>query len=457
MNYTYEERMGKDKMLPLIMKMALPAVAAQLVNLLYSLVDRMYIGRIPKIGTDALAGIGITSSVLILISAFASVVNGGAAPLAAIALGREDRDRAERILGNGFSLLILFTIITTVFTYGFMEPMLRLSGASNSTLGYAKDYLGIYLIGTLFVMIATGLNTFISCQGRPGIAMSSVIIGATVNIILDPILIFGLNMGVKGAAVATIVAQLCSAIWVLAFLLSKKASLRITFKSMKPNLRVIGQIFALGISPFVMASTESLIGFVLNRGLSVYGDIYVSALTIMQSAMQIVSVPLSGFAQGFVPIISYNYGHGNKERVREAYRISLAVMFSVNFIAIIIMMIFPGFIATMFTKDIVLISTVKKVMPLFLAGMTIFGLQRTCQNTFVALGQAKVSLFIALLRKVLLLVPLALILPHFFGVNGIYGAEAIADGVAAIICTVIFVFQFPKILGKEPAVKKRVN
>ena len=329
-----------------------------------------------------------------------------------------------------------------------MEPILLFTGASKYTLGYAVDYLSIYLLGTLFVEISTGLNAFINAQGRPSIAMCSVLIGALLNIVLDPIFIFWLDMGVKGAALATILSQACSAIWVLSFLFSRRASLSLERRYMRLDRRIVLSMFALGISPFIMASTESLVGFVLNSSLKNFGDIYVSALAILQSAMQFASVPLTGFAQGFVPIISYNYGHGDKQRVKDCFRIVLIVMFSFNLILMLFMILFPSTVASAFTSDKELIDTVRWVMPIFLAGMTIFGLQRACQNMFVALGQAKISIFIALLRKVILLIPLALLLPHFMGVTGVYAAEAVSDATAAICCTLLFIWKFPKILGK---------
>lgn len=448
MNHQYEERLGTDRMLPLVFKMALPAIIAQTVNLLYNIVDRVYIGHIPGIGTPALAGIGVAGSIIILISAFSAIVAGGGAPLAAIALGQGDRPKAGKILGNGFILLLLFTVLTSSLAYLFMEPILLLTGASEQTLGYATDYLSIYLIGTLFVEISIGLNTFINTQGRPSIAMWSVVIGAILNILLDPLFIFVFNMGVKGAALATIISQAGSAIWVVSFLISSRASLRLESRYMKPDKKIIGAILALGLSPFIMASTESMVGFVLNGTLKTFGDIYVSALTVMQSSMLFVSVPLTGFALGFVPIVSYNYGHGNRERVKECFKIVMTFMFLFNLLLILLMIFFPSIIASAFTADAELIATVKQLMPIFLAGMTIFGLQRACQNMFVALGQAKISIFIALLRKVFLLIPLALILPHFMGVTGIYAAEAISDATAAICCTLIFAIQFPKILSK---------
>ena len=454
MNNRYEERLSTDRMLPLVFKMALPAVAAQFVNLLYNIVDRIYIGHIPEIGTDALAGVGVTTSIVILISAFSSIVGAGGAPLAATALGQGNRERAGRILGNGFILLIFFTLFTSAVTYLFMEPILLLVGASENTLQYAVDYLSVYLFGTMFVEISTGLNTFINAQGRPAIAMWSVVIGALLNIVLDPLFIFVFDMGVKGAAIATVLSQACSAIWIIHFLISDKASLRLEKRYLKLHRNIVSAIVALGVSPFIMASTESLVGFVLNGSLKHFGDIYVSALAIMQSAMQFVSVPLTGFAQGFIPIVSYNYGHRDNARVKECFRIVVIFMFSFNMLLMLFMILFPDIIASAFTSDRQLTDTVDGMMPLFLAGMTIFGLQRACQNMFVALGQAKISIFIALLRKVILLVPLALILPRFLGVEGIFAAEAVSDATAAICCTLLFAYFFPRILKRNASVRK---
>ena len=448
MNRQYEERLGTDPMLKLIFKMALPAIAAQIVNLLYNIVDRIYIGHIEGVGADALAGVGVTTSIIILISAFSLIVGAGGAPLAAIALGQGDRNRAGKILGNGFVLLIIFSICISLITYLWMEPILLFAGASMNTLPYAMDYLSIYLFGTFFVQINTGLNTFINSQGRPGIAMWSVVIGAMLNIILDPIFIFVLGLGVKGAAVATVIAQGFSALWILRFLTSKEASLGLDKKFMKMERRIVTGIIGLGMSPFVMASTESLVGFALNSGLKEFGDIYVSALAIMMSAMQFASVPLVGFAQGFMPVASYNYGHQQYDRVKECVKIVICFMFSFNLILILLMIFCSGTVASAFTNDERLIDTVQQYMPLFLAGMSIFGLQRACQNMFVSLGQAKISIFIALLRKVFLLVPLAMILPNFWGVKGIFAAEAISDATAAICCTSLFCYFFPKIMKK---------
>ncbi len=456
MSIRYDEKLGTERMLPLVFKMALPSVAAQLVNLLYGVIDKIYIGHIEGVGGEALAGVGITTSIVLLISAFSSLVGGGGSPLASIQLGKGNKEEACRILNNGFVMLLFFAVICTAVPYFIMDPMLRIAGAEADTLPYAKDYLSVYLIGTVFVMISTGLNMFISGQGRPGIAMLSVVIGAVLNTALDPLFIFAFGLGVKGAAIATVISQAVSAAWVLSFLFSKRAEIRLDFKQMKPSAAIIGKISALGISPFVMSSTESLVGFTLNGQLRTFGDTtHVAALAAMQSAMQIVSIPLAGFGQGIIPILSYNFGHKKSDRVKECFKISMTIMFSVNLVGILFMIIFPGLIGRMFTDDIGVIAIVKQYMPIFLLGMTIFGLQRTCQNTFVALGQAKISLFIALLRKVILLVPLAYILPNFLGVVGVYCAEAIADATAAILCTAIFVLSIRKILeGNEKTVRK---
>ena len=440
--------LGKDSIGGLLLKLALPAILAQIINVLYNMVDRMYIGHIPKIGSDALTGVGVTMPVIMAISAFAALVSMGGAPRASIMMGKNDKSAAEKILGNCTLMLVIMAAILTCVFFIWGEDILLVFGASSKTIGYALEYMRIYSLGTIFVQLALGLNAFINAQGYAKMGMFTVAIGAICNIILDPIFIFQFSMGVKGAALATIISQAFSAIWILSFLTSNKASLKLEKKYIKLNKKIIMSILALGISPFIMASTESLVGFVLNSSLKEFGDIYISSLTVMQSAMLFVSVPLAGFSQGFIPVASYNYGHGNYDRVKECFRIVVTFMFSFNFILIILMILFPHIVASAFTKDILLIETVEKSMPIFLSGMTIFGLQRACQNMFVALGQAKVSVFIALLRKVILLIPLALILPKFMGVNGIFAAEGFSDATAAIICTAIFAHQFPKILKR---------
>ena len=443
-----EINLGEGSVGRLLLTLAVPSVIAQLVNLLYNLVDRIYIGHIPENGGVALTGLGLCFPILMIVTAFSGLIGYGGAPRVAIFMGKGKNDEAEEILGNCTMALIVIALILVVVLQFAAEPLLMLFGASDNTLPYALSYLNIYGKGTLFVMLTMGLNSFINAQGRPAIAMYSVLIGALLNIVLDPIFIFWLDMGVKGAALATVLSQACSAVWVLTFLFSRHASLPLEKRYMALNRKIILSIFALGVSPFIMASTESLVGFVLNSSLKDFGDIYVSALTILQSAMQFASVPLTGFAQGFVPIVSYNYGHGDKQRVKDCFRVALITMFSFNLLLMLFMILFPSTVASAFTSDERLIETVRWTMPVFLGGMTIFGLQRACQNMFVALGQAKISIFIALLRKVILLIPLALILPHLMGVAGVYAAEAISDATAAICCTLLFFWQFPKILGK---------
>ena len=448
---------SKGSIVKNIMNLAIPMTLAQLINVLYNIVDRIYIGRIPDHATLSLTGIGLSLPIITLVIAFANLFGMGGAPLCSIERGRGDIKEAEAIMGNSFSMMVISGVLLTVLCLIFRKPMLYLFGASDATYPYADAYITIYLLGSLFVMVGLGMNSFINSQGFGRIGMMTVLLGATANILLDPIFIFWLDMGVKGAALATVISQACSAVWVLTFLFSRRASLPLEKRYMTLNRKIILSIFALGVSPFIMASTESLVGFVLNSSLKDFGDIYVSALTILQSAMQFASVPLTGFAQGFVPIVSYNYGHGDKQRVKDCFRVALVTMFSFNLLLMLFMILFPSTVASAFTSDERLIETVRWTMPVFLGGMTIFGLQRACQNMFVALGQAKISIFIALLRKAILLIPLALILPHFMGVTGVYAAEAISDATAAICCTLLFFWQFPKILGKIRGNSLRAN
>ena len=445
-----EQRMATEGIGRLMLSMAIPSVVAQVINILYNIVDRIYIGHIEGVGMEALTGVGVTFPIITLISAFSAFVGAGGAPLASIWLGKGDRKRAEKILGNGVSLLILFTIFLMLFFYLFQTPLLYLFGASDATIGYASAYINIYLLGTIFVELALGLNTFIISQGQSKVAMAAVLIGAAANIILDPVFIFGLKMGVRGAAYATVISQALSALWTVGFLVGPKSSLTIRLWALKPELRIIGSVMALGVSPFIMRATESLISIVLNNGLQRYGgDIYVGSLTIMQSVMQMYSAPLGGFTQGVQPIISYNFGAGNFDRVRKLYRWMIGISFGAAAGATILIMIFPGFFAGMFTNDENLVALVQQVMPLFVCGMLVFGLQQGIQPTFLALGQAKISLFIAIFRKVILLIPLALILPLKFGVMGIYYAEPISDVTSATVATILFLVNIKKIVSKE--------
>ena len=433
-------------MFSLIMKLALPSVAAQLVNLLYSIVDRIFIGYIDGVGTIALAGVGVTTSVIILITAFASIIGMGAAPLASIALGKGDRERATNILSNSVALLIFFSIIISLITALTMQSLLTAVGASSVTLPYAEGYLSIYLWGTLFALLSVGLNAFITLQGRADIAMWVVVTGAILNIALDYLFIFPLGLGVKGAALATVISQGISAVLTLWFLLSDKATLRLQLRAIRWD--IIAPILALGLSPFIMSSTEALVGFALNSTLIDYGDIHISAMAVIQSALLIAATPMTGFSQGFMPIISYNYGSGNAARIKECFRISFIIMTLTN-LAIILFIIFaPSFVASLFSDDKELIDIVKNVAPTFFYGMTLFGMQRTCQSTFIALGQARISIFIALLRKIILLIPLVFILSNKIGVMGVYWAESISDATAAIICLIIFLTLFPHLLSK---------
>ena len=446
MNTQNETRLGTEPLFRLMVRMALPSMAAQIVTLLYSVTARIYVGHIAEVGTQALAGVGLTNAVITIIAAAAMIVGSGGAPRASIELGRGEREQAEYYLGNGFVLLGILTAILMICAYAFMGLYLPAVGASEVTLPYAQAYLRIYLLGTPFVMVTMGLNSFISLQGRPGISMLSVVLGAVINIALDPVLIFACGMGVRGAALATVISQACSAAWILRFLLGPKASLRLRRDRMSVRGSVIGRTCTLGAAPFFMGSTEGLIGFVLNACLAVHGDIYVSALTVMQSMMMLVSAPLQGFAQGVSPVLSYNYGRGDTGRVKRAFGIQLAVMFLFNFIVVGTVILLPSAAARLYTADEQLIAVITQYMPLFLSGFLIFGLQRACQNTFVATGQALVSMFIALLRKIILLIPLVIVLGRVLGVRGVYMGEAIADGTAALLCTAIFCVKFPRIL-----------
>ena len=454
MQATKDNRLGTENITRLMISLAIPSVLAQIVNVLYNIVDRIYIGRIPGVGAVALTGVGVTFPIITIISAFSGFASGGGAPLAAIALGQGDRKRAERILGNCVSMLLFFTVILMAFFFVFQKPLLYVFGASDNTIGYSSTYISIYLLGTVFVELAVGLNTFISAQGQARTAMFSVLIGAVVNIVLDPIFIFVFHMGVAGAAVATIISQALSAAWVLHFLCSEKSGIRLKKAGMKPDFYLIGQIMALGVSPFVMSATESAITIVMNHGLQVYGgDLYVGSMTILQSILQLVFVPISGFTNGVQPIISYNFGAGKFDRVKMTIKRMISITFLAAFVYVVFAMLRPGLFARLFTTDEDLIALVKKVLPVYIAGMSVFGVQSGVQSSFLGLGQAKISLCIALLRKVILLIPLALILPRFFGVMGVYYAEPVADILSVLTASTLFLLNIRKILSKEMLAK----
>lgn len=450
MNPTNDEQLGTQPIPSLMIRLAIPSIVAQLINVLYNIVDRMYIGRIPDSGALALTGLGVSFPIITLISAFSAFVGAGGAPLAAIQLGKGNHEKAEKILGNGVSVLIFFSLVLTILFMIFKIPLLYLFGASEKTIVFANQYITIYLFGTIFVQLALGLNMFITSQGKAGTAMLSVLIGAITNIILDPILIFGFHLGVRGAAIATITSQALSAVWVLCFLISKKSALRIRLKNLKPDPATIGHVASLGISPFIMQSTESAIAIVLNHGLQKYGgDLYVGSMTILQSVMQLLVIPVQGFTQGVQPIISYNFGAGKFDRVRKTARITITSTFIFSVIGCLAAIFFPTVFARIFTPESDLIALVGRVLPIYMGGMWLFGIQLGCQTCFIGLGQAKISLFLALLRKVILLIPLAILLPKVFGVIGIYFSEPISDITSAATAGILYLCTINKILSNK--------
>ena len=445
-----QAELGYKPITGLMVRMAVPGIIAQVINILYSIIDRIYIGHISGVGADALTGVGLTFPIIMFVSAFAMIVGAGGAPLAAIAMGRKDRDEAEKILGTGVFLLLCFAVGIMIVFYVWKRPLLRMFGASNATIGYADAYISIYLVGTVSVLLYMGLNQYIIAQGKSVTAMFSVGIGAMLNLILDPVFIFLFRLDVRGAAIATVISQTASALWVVRTLTNRRASLTLRPSLIRPRKKEIREIVALGVSPFIMSSTESLISIVINRGLSVYGgDLYVGSFTIIQSIMQMISAPVQGFTQGVQPIISYNYGAGDYDRVRGTYCRMIGTTFLFVTLATLSTILFPEVFAGMFTNEQPLIALVGRVMPIFMLGMLVFGLQNGIQPTFVALGQAKISLFIAVLRKIILLIPLAIILPYRFGVMGVYYAEPISDTLSAATATTLFLLNINRILKKE--------
>ncbi|MEG1587086.1 MAG: MATE family efflux transporter [Bacteroidales bacterium] len=418
-----------DKVGKLLVNLATPAIIAQLVNVLYNIVDRIFIGRMDQ-GEIAMAGIGVTFPIILLVSAFSALFGMGGAPLCAIQMGAGNLKKAEQIMTTGFSMLIVSGITLTLFFSFFCEPLLWLFGASDVTIFYALDYLRIYIMGTIFVQIALGMNPFINTQGFAKIGMTTVVIGAVINLILDPILIFGLDMGVKGAATATVIAQSVSALWVIRFLTGKKSKLNLRKQYLIPSLKIVKNIVLLGISPFIMQSTESLVLVSLNTQLVRYGgDISVGAMAIVTSIMQIISLPLRGLAEGAQPIVSFNYGAAQFDRVRHAIKLALRNGLIYNIVFCAVLMIYPAWFVRIFNSNTELVAVTSRFIRIYFIGITIFGAQIICQQMFVALGQAKVSIFIAILRKIILLVPLIYILPLFFEnkVTGILVAEPVSD------------------------------
>ncbi len=448
---TNEEKLGSAPLFRLMMSMGIPTLVAQIINLLYNIIDRIYIGHIPEVGATALTGVGLALPMIVIISAFSAFVGAGGAPLSAIALGRGQKEEAERILGNGFSLLLIFSAFLMILFFIIKRPVLFLIGASDATFPFANEYMTIYIFGTLFVQISLGMNPYITAQGCSRTAMLSVLIGAVLNIALDPLFIFGFGMGIRGAALATVISQFVSAVWVLRFLTRKERAMGIRKNYLKIRGKIVAKIMSLGVAPFIMQATESFISIVMNSGLQRYGgDMYVGTLTIMQSVMQFVSIPVSGFTQGVQPIMSYNFGAGNIERVKKTYFTMLGIVMSYTILLTISIMAIPGIFARMFTDSSELILLVEKILPVFVCGMLVFGVQMSSQTTFLALGQARISLFIALLRKVILLIPLAIILPKLTGdVMFIYYAEPISDVTSALTCGILFACLFGKILKRS--------
>ena len=443
--------LGTGSIPKLFFKLAIPAVVAQVVNLLYNIVDRIYIGHIPEIGASALTGVGLFASIMMFITAFSMLAGAGGAPLASISLGKNDKDHAEKIMTNSFLLLLVFAVILTVVIYILAPTLLTMFGASEVTLPYAVDYARIYVLGTVFVLIVTGMNPFVTTQGFANIAMLTTVIGAVINIVLDPIFIFALGMGVKGAALATVLSQAVGAIWILRFLTGPKTTLKLRKENMKLDPKIFGPTLALGISPFIMVSTESLLSISFTTSLAKYGgDIAVGAMTIITSINMLVTMPLQGFTQGGQPIMSYNYGAGNVDRVKKAFFMQFGVC--VGYAALFwgICMLIPNTLAGIFTTDAALAEYASWAIRIYMAGIFSVGFQLACQQSFMALGQAAISLVMAFLRKLILLIPLIFILPNFFAdkVFAVFLAEPVSDIIAATITTVVFFTQFKKIMAK---------
>lgn len=449
-----ETNLGSDRIGPLLFKLAFPAILAQIINVLYNMVDRMYIGHIKDIGPNALTGVGVTMPVIMAVSAFAALVSMGGAPRASIMMGKGDNQKAEKILGNCTSMLVGIASVLTAVILLFGQDILMVFGASDQTIGYAWDYMWIYAIGTIFVQTALGLNAFINAQGFAKIGMLTVAVGAVCNIVLDPILIFGFGMGVQGAALATILSQAVSSVWVIKFLTGSKTTLKIKREYLKPEAKIILPCVALGVSPFIMQFTESVLSVCFNTSLLKYGgDIAVGAMTILTSVMQFSMLPLQGLTQGSQPIVSFNFGAGNLDRVKKTFLLLLCCCIGYSTLLWSIAMFLPHVFVSIFTNDAVLGDYAVWAMRIYMASSLLFGIQIACQQTFIAIGNAKTSVFLALLRKVILLIPLIFILPNFVEnkVLGVFLAEPIADATAVAVTGTLFFFSFRKLLKKNAA------
>ena len=449
-----ENDLGRDPVGKLLLRLAVPTVTAQLVNALYNIVDRMYIGHIEGVGDLALTGLGVCFPVIMFVSALSALVGQGGGSRAVVRMGAGDQEKANAILGSCATMLVVLSVVFTLLFQALKEPMLYLFGATENTIGYAMEYLTIYLWGTLFVEISLGLNFFITAQGFSTMGMMTVLIGAVINIILDPILIFGFDMGVSGAALATITAQGVSAVWVVCFLLGKRTKLRLQRRYLRLDWKVLSPVLALGVSPFIMQSTESLVNIAFNSSLKAYGgDPAVGAMTICSSIMQVFFLLFQGLSQGAQPIIGYNYGAGSLDRVKRAFRLLFLTSITFSTVSCLAIELFPGAFVAMFNDKPELVEMAVWTLRVYAAGMFMLGVQCACQQTFVALGQAKISLFLALLRKIILLIPLIFILPNFLEnkVLAVFLAEPAADILAALTTGTLFFWQFPKLLKARAA------
>ena len=449
MKISREVDLGKEPIGRLLLVLAIPTIASQVINALYNMVDRMYIGHIPEIGAAALTGVGVSFPIIMIVSAFAALVGMGGAPQASIAMGRKDHDKAEKILGNCFTSLAVVAVILTIIVLVFKTPLLYLFGASSNTISYAEDYIEIYAVGTIFVQMTLGLNMFISAQGFSMISMLTVVIGAVTNIILDPVFIFGFHMGVQGAAVATVLSQALSAVWAVKFLTGKSTVLHLKKKYMKIEWKVMAPCVALGVAPFIMQSTESVLVLCFNSSLLKYGgDMAVGAMTILSSIMQFAMLPLQGLTQGGQPIISYNYGARNVERVKKGFKLLLIACLCYSTLMWAAAQLVPQLLVMIFTNDPQLMKLAVWALRIYMAGDLLMGAQVACQQTFIAFGNAKISTFLAIFRKIIVLIPMIYILPVFMKdkVLGVFMAEPIADTIAVCTTCVMFFVSFKKLI-----------
>ncbi|MGI6018667.1 MAG: MATE family efflux transporter [Marvinbryantia sp.] len=445
------EFMGTEPIGRLLVKMSLPAIVAQLINLLYNLVDRVYIGHMPENGALALTGVGVCMPIIMIVTAFAALVSNGSAPRASMVMGKGDPDAAEEILGNSFILQLIISAVLTAILLLFNRPLLLAFGASENTIEYATQYMNIYAIGTVFVQLTLGMNAFITAQGFSMIGMLSVLIGAVCNIILDPIFIYVFGMGVRGAALATILSQAVSTIWVLRFLTGKKTILHIKKKYFRMKKSIVFPGIALGMAPFIMQASESVIIICFNASLLKYGgDVAVGAMTIMSSAMQFALLPVQGLGQGATPIASYNFGAANVSRVKRTFWLLLFSSMGYTILFWALAMLFPTVFAQIFSSDSSLVSYAAWALRIYLAGIGVFGAQLACQMLFISIGDAKASIMVAVMRKFVLLLPLIYILPHLVEDQtfGVYLAEPIADVLAVTFTVTLFTIRFRKAMAK---------